>query len=214
MPKLLGETTRRDAAGRRRHACARWRLSNSAEAIAGAHPRADDAARFDAAAARRFTCPTLIVVGDEDTLTPPALAKRCTARIAGSELVVIPGGRPPVATWNSPKRSTPRSRTSSTIGYSRTTGCCRSHSAMSVHRWSACVRCRAASSALASPLGAGIADAARTDRHRLPRPLRARRRRLLPRAEERPREARRLRQRARRGADVDSCRATSSSRSG
>ena len=36
-------------------------------------------------------CPTLIVVGDEDTVTPPALAEEMHRAIAGSELAVIPG---------------------------------------------------------------------------------------------------------------------------
>jgi len=36
-------------------------------------------------------CPTLIVVGDEDTITPPALSEDMHRGIAGSELVVIAG---------------------------------------------------------------------------------------------------------------------------
>ena len=36
-------------------------------------------------------CPTLIVVGDEDTLTPPPLSEEMHGAIAGSELVVIAG---------------------------------------------------------------------------------------------------------------------------
>ena len=35
--------------------------------------------------------PTLIVVGDEDALTPPALSEEMHRAIAGSELVIIPG---------------------------------------------------------------------------------------------------------------------------
>ena len=33
-------------------------------------------------------CPTLIVVGEEDTLTPPALSEEMHRAIAGSELIV------------------------------------------------------------------------------------------------------------------------------
>jgi len=35
-------------------------------------------------------CPTLVVVGDSDELTPPALAEEIAAGIAGSRLVVVP----------------------------------------------------------------------------------------------------------------------------
>jgi 3-oxoadipate enol-lactonase len=38
-------------------------------------------------------CPTLILVGEEDYATPPAMAEELHRRIAGSELVVLPGVR-------------------------------------------------------------------------------------------------------------------------
>jgi len=38
-------------------------------------------------------CPTLVVVGEKDPGTPPAMARVIHERIAGSELVVIPGAR-------------------------------------------------------------------------------------------------------------------------
>lgn len=38
-----------------------------------------------------ITCPTLIVVGTEDQITPPAMAREMQAAIPGSELVEIPG---------------------------------------------------------------------------------------------------------------------------
>jgi 3-oxoadipate enol-lactonase len=38
-------------------------------------------------------CPTLIVVGDEDFATPPAMAEDLHQRIQGSEVVVLPGVR-------------------------------------------------------------------------------------------------------------------------
>jgi pimeloyl-ACP methyl ester carboxylesterase len=37
-----------------------------------------------------ITCPTLVVVGDADVLTPPAAAQEIAAGIAGARLVVIP----------------------------------------------------------------------------------------------------------------------------
>ena len=37
------------------------------------------------------TCPTLVVVGEEDTLTPPAEAEKMAAAIKGARLVRIPG---------------------------------------------------------------------------------------------------------------------------
>lgn len=39
----------------------------------------------------RITAPTLILVGEEDRLTPPAKARRIHERIAGSRLAVFPG---------------------------------------------------------------------------------------------------------------------------
>ncbi len=36
-------------------------------------------------------CPTLVLVGDEDTLTPPPLSEQLHRDIAGSELAVISG---------------------------------------------------------------------------------------------------------------------------
>lgn len=38
----------------------------------------------------RITCPTLIVVGEDDPGTPPAAARAIQERIAGSELVILP----------------------------------------------------------------------------------------------------------------------------
>ena len=36
-------------------------------------------------------CPTLVVVGEQDPGTPPAMARVIHERIAGSELLVLPG---------------------------------------------------------------------------------------------------------------------------
>jgi pimeloyl-ACP methyl ester carboxylesterase len=87
LPRLLGETTRRerpDIVGRTRALM----LANSAEAIAGAIVALRD--RPDSTPVlENIHCPTLIVVGDEDAITPPELSEGMQHAIAGSELVVI-----------------------------------------------------------------------------------------------------------------------------
>ena len=89
VPKLLGETTRRarpDVVEQMRALV----LANSSEAIAGAiralMTRPDSAPLLPA-----IHCPALILVGDEDTVTPKAAAEEMHRGIAGSQLVVIPG---------------------------------------------------------------------------------------------------------------------------
>ena len=89
IPKLLGESTRTH----RPEIVERVRslvLANSAESIAGAvrvlMTRPDSTPLLP-----QIHCPTLIVVGDEDTITPPALSEDMHRGIAGSELVVIAG---------------------------------------------------------------------------------------------------------------------------
>lgn len=89
IPKLLGETTRRtqhDVVDRVQALV----LSNSADAIAGAiralMTRPDSTPLLST-----IHVPTLILVGDEDTVTPPALAENMHRRITGSELTVITG---------------------------------------------------------------------------------------------------------------------------
>jgi pimeloyl-ACP methyl ester carboxylesterase len=87
VPKLLGETTRREnpaLVDRVR----RLILSNSGAAISGAI--AALMTRQDATPLlSSIHCPTLIVVGEEDTLTPPAMSRDLQRAIAGSELAVI-----------------------------------------------------------------------------------------------------------------------------
>ena len=39
----------------------------------------------------RIKCPTLVLVGEADQLTPPALSEEMAAAIPGSRLVVVPG---------------------------------------------------------------------------------------------------------------------------
>jgi pimeloyl-ACP methyl ester carboxylesterase len=89
LPKLLSETTRRtrpDVVERVRSLA----TASSAEAIAGAiralMTRADSTPLLST-----IHVPTLIVVGEADTLTPPALSEEMHRAIAGSELVVVPG---------------------------------------------------------------------------------------------------------------------------
>jgi pimeloyl-ACP methyl ester carboxylesterase len=88
IPKLLGETTRR----MRPEVVDRVRAlatSSSAEAIAGAlralMTRPDATPQLST-----IHVPTLVVVGEEDTVTPRAAAEEMHRGIAGSELVVIP----------------------------------------------------------------------------------------------------------------------------
>lgn len=88
LPKLLGAST----LGRRTDLAAQVRAiieGNSVDAIAGAitalMTRPDSSPLL-----ATIHVPTLIVVGQEDTLTPPALSEGMHAAIVGSELVVIP----------------------------------------------------------------------------------------------------------------------------
>ena len=39
----------------------------------------------------RISCPTLVLVGEEDQLTPPQLAREIADGIASSHLAVVPG---------------------------------------------------------------------------------------------------------------------------
>lgn len=88
LPKLLGESTRRqrpDLVEEVRTII----LTNGAETIADAvtamMTRADSTPML-----ATIKLPTLIVVGEEDTLTPPQLSVDMHKAIAGSELVRIP----------------------------------------------------------------------------------------------------------------------------
>lgn len=88
LPKLIGETSRRE----RPHVGASVRAL-----IAAATPDAIDAA-VHALMARpdstpdldRIRCPTLVIVGEEDTITPPADAEMMHDRIHQSTLVMLP----------------------------------------------------------------------------------------------------------------------------
>jgi 3-oxoadipate enol-lactonase len=89
LPKLLGDTTRAHHADIVEHVRSLV-LSNSSEAIAGGiqalMTRPDSTPLLSS-----IHCPTLVLVGGEDTLTPPPLSEQMHRDIAGSELAVIPG---------------------------------------------------------------------------------------------------------------------------
>lgn len=89
LPKLLGETTRRDRSDLIEHV-RRIILSNSAESIAGAiaalKSRSDSTSLLAS-----VRCPTLIIVGDEDVVTPPEVCREMHRAVAGSEFVGVSG---------------------------------------------------------------------------------------------------------------------------
>ena len=89
IPKLLGETTRRTRPDVVDHVRALV-LSNSPDAIAGAirvlMTRPDSTPLLST-----IHCPALILVGDEDLVTPAAAAEEMRNGIAGSRLASIPG---------------------------------------------------------------------------------------------------------------------------
>ena len=89
IPKLLGETTRRSRADVIDHVRSLV-LSNSPEAIAGS-VRALMSRPDSTPLLPTIHVPTLILVGAEDTVTPPPLSEKMHHAIAGSELTVIPG---------------------------------------------------------------------------------------------------------------------------
>jgi pimeloyl-ACP methyl ester carboxylesterase len=89
MPKLLGETTRRErpaVSERVREIILQSSAENIADAINALMTRPDSSTLLAS-----IHCPTLIVVGAEDTLTPPPLSQQMHEAIQGSELVTIPG---------------------------------------------------------------------------------------------------------------------------
>ena len=88
LPKLLGETTRRtrpDVVERVRALA----LSSPASAITGAL-RALMTRPDSTPLLQTMHMPTLVIVGAEDTVTPPSAAQELHRGIAGSELVEIP----------------------------------------------------------------------------------------------------------------------------
>ncbi len=89
LPRLVGETTRRERP-EVVETVKQLADGNPVEAVAGAvsvlMTRPDSRPILAS-----IHCPTLIVVGAEDVLTPPAMSEAMHRGIAGSELVVIPG---------------------------------------------------------------------------------------------------------------------------
>jgi pimeloyl-ACP methyl ester carboxylesterase len=89
LPKLLGETTHRDRSERETRLRERI-LENPprgiADALLGLGARADSVPTLGA-----VSVPTLVIVGDEDTLTPPSDAETMHAGIRGSRLETIRG---------------------------------------------------------------------------------------------------------------------------
>lgn len=90
VPKLLGETSRRDRPeleGLVRDMI----VSNHAEGIAGAIEAMMDRPDSTPLLSSRLSIPALVLVGAEDTLTPPAESEAMQARMERSRLVVLPG---------------------------------------------------------------------------------------------------------------------------
>ena len=89
MPKLLGETTRRK--GSEVEGLVRRLVAvNTAEGLAGAvtamRDRPDSTALLSS-----ISVPTLILVGEEDVLTPPADAEAMRSNLSRAHLVSLPG---------------------------------------------------------------------------------------------------------------------------
>lgn len=89
LPKLLGDRTRAD----RPDIVAEVRRIGSAQSAGGvvAAVRALRDRPDSVPGLGNIRVPTLILVGEQDAVTPPAGAQATAARIAGSRLVVIPG---------------------------------------------------------------------------------------------------------------------------
>jgi 3-oxoadipate enol-lactonase len=88
IPKLLGETTRHTGSAVEDHVRSLV-LANSTDAIAGAI-RALMSRPDSTPLLASIHVPTLILVGEEDTVTPPVLSEQMHTAIAGSQLVRIP----------------------------------------------------------------------------------------------------------------------------
>jgi len=88
IPKLLGETTRATNPGLAEHVRSLV-LASSTVAIAGAltalMTRPDSTSLLS-----RIHCPTLAIVGGEDTITPKPFSEALQAGIAGAQLEVVP----------------------------------------------------------------------------------------------------------------------------
>ncbi len=89
LPALLGESTLRDrpeVVTRATAMMSEARPEGVARALEAMRDRPDSTPSLT-----DITCPTLVLVGEEDTLTPPAEARRMAAELPDSRLVVLPG---------------------------------------------------------------------------------------------------------------------------
>lgn len=87
-PKLLGPTTRR-ARPAVEADVRRWIVENSPDGIGGAI-RAMMSRPDATALLPKIECPTLVLVGEEDVVTPPDVATAMGQAIHGADLVVLP----------------------------------------------------------------------------------------------------------------------------
>jgi pimeloyl-ACP methyl ester carboxylesterase len=88
IPKLLSEQTRQqtpEVATRVRQMIASATPAGIAAASRGMALRADSTGLLST-----ITCPTLVVVGEQDALTPPTIAQAYAAHIPGAQLAVLP----------------------------------------------------------------------------------------------------------------------------
>jgi len=88
VPRLLSEHTREhhpEVESRVRHMIDTATPEGIAAASRGMAQRADSTGLLAG-----ITCPTLVIVGEEDSLTPPTVAQEYASQIPGAELVVIP----------------------------------------------------------------------------------------------------------------------------
>lgn len=88
LPKLLSEKTRQDnpALGRRvREMILAANVEGIARSLEGLAARPDQTSLLP-----EISCPTLILVGADDTLTPPADARALAERIRGAALEILP----------------------------------------------------------------------------------------------------------------------------
>lgn len=88
IPKLLGQTTHAtepELAGRLSVIIERHRVQAIIEQLKALAHRPDSSAHLSA-----IRCPTLVVVGEEDELTPPSIAKSIADAIPNARLEIIP----------------------------------------------------------------------------------------------------------------------------
>jgi 3-oxoadipate enol-lactonase len=89
LPKLVGETTHRDnpsLVARLGERILATSASGIAQALHGLGARPDSSGTLE-----HIRVPTLVIVGEEDVLTPLSEAEKIASGIAGSRLEVVPG---------------------------------------------------------------------------------------------------------------------------